>query len=106
MRLGDLDALKSEFEWLLSQVSEGSKDEMRDVIKRIDNAPTVDAVPVVHGRWIDVPWTYIGAKRYMCDQCSDDEYWKKRIVNIKENYCPNCGARMDGERKIRTENNE
>lgn len=36
--------LLEEFEWLLSVVNESSKDEVRDVIQRIKNVPTVDAV--------------------------------------------------------------
>lgn len=60
----------------------------------------VDAVPVVHGRWkgYNVPhWT----KRY--DDNGDPEYkyyaeyvcsiCRRRTI-IKENYCPNCGAKM------------
>lgn len=38
------NALLEEFEWLLSVVNESSKDEIRDVIQRIKNAPAVDAV--------------------------------------------------------------
>ena len=53
-----------------------------------------DLVP--HGRWVDVPYVYFGAKRYMCDQCADDDFWKDRIVTTKDSYCPNCGAKMDG----------
>lgn len=45
-RYGDLDKLKSEFEWLLSQASESSKDEIREVIERIDKAPTADVVEI------------------------------------------------------------
>ena len=46
-RLIDANALKREFEWLKSVVNESSKDEVMDVMQRIDNAPTVDAVEVV-----------------------------------------------------------
>ena len=46
-RLIDANTLKSEFEWLKSVVNESSKDEVMDVMQRIDNAPTVDAVEVV-----------------------------------------------------------
>ena len=56
----------------------------------IDNAPTVDAVEVVHGRWI--PINTIDKWRYQCDQC-------KHYVDAgtDRNYCPNCGAKMDGD---------
>ncbi len=90
-RYGDLNKLKSEFEWLLTQVSESSKDEIRDVIKRIDNAPTADVAPVVHARWV-YERTYQGMK-YVCSECGE-------IPECFEpNYCPNCGAKMDGERR-------
>ena len=49
-RLIDANALKSEFEWLKSVVNESSKGEVMDVMQRIDNAPTVDAVEVVRCR--------------------------------------------------------
>ncbi len=35
------NALLEEFEWLLSVVNECSKDEIRDTIQRIKNAPTI-----------------------------------------------------------------
>lgn len=57
----------------------------------IDEAPTVDAVPVVHGRWELVKlWT--GFETLYCSECNYE-------TNIGSNYCPACGARMDAERK-------
>lgn len=38
------NSLLEEFEWLLSVVNESSKDEIRDTIQRIENAPAVDVV--------------------------------------------------------------
>ena len=58
----------------------------------------IKADSVRHGRWIEPDYVYFGAKQYICDQCKDDEYWKKRYHNYKENYCPHCGAKMDGEK--------
>ena len=55
--------------------------------------PTVDAVPVMHGRWEKAE--YCGFLR--CSQCTDvyiDESW---LEDGKWNYCPNCGAKMDGD---------
>jgi hypothetical protein len=64
---------------------------LRNVIDWLQNQPTVDAVEVVHGRWIG-----IGGNRYTrVSQCSNccAKY------DFMSNYCPNCGAKMDGERK-------
>ena len=50
-------------------------------------APTIDVAPVVHGRWI----------------MHDDEFGltcECSVCHIETmgdgNYCPNCGAKMDG----------
>lgn len=62
-----------------------------DAIGLIDDAPTVDAVEVVHGRWR----RFIngdGEYKYLCGVC-------EKVVTYEmggANYCPNCGAKMDG----------
>ena len=61
-----------------------------EVEKAIVEAPAVDAVPVVHGRWEEVytcndEWLW----GYRCNQCNVEH-------SRKDNFCPNCGAKMDG----------
>ena len=62
-----------------------------DILKMIADwikcSQTVDAVEVVHGRWIDAR-EYCGD--YMCSNC------EALYGTNKFNYCPNCGAKMDG----------
>lgn len=60
----------------------------------IDEQPTVDAVEVVHGRWIDRPSM---KGQVYCSECATIE--KSTDSNYKSRRCPNCGAKMDGERK-------
>ena len=57
----------------------------------IEAAPTVDAVEVVHGRWIEQE-KYTFGVMYDCSICDN------RILDNGHswNYCPNCGAKMDG----------
>lgn len=59
----------------------------------IDELPTVDAAPVVHGRWIN--WGKSGTPTYenygTCSVCHEDA----EICTEHRNYCPNCGAKMD-----------
>ena len=60
----------------------------------IADAPTVDAVEVVHGRWEPHP-NYPGFDRCaVCHGCIVDDNW---VDGIKWNYCPNCGANMMGD---------
>ena len=54
----------------------------------IEAAPTVDAVEVVHGRW-----ETIEGREYLGCLCSNCQKWS----DAKTNYCPNCGAKMDGD---------
>ena len=72
----------------------------------IVDAPTVDAVEVVHGRWAALDDDYEElegeeeAKRWGCSACREVvEYddWTHRSYLTR--FCPNCGAKMDGERK-------
>ena len=63
-------------------------DELYSFIDRINEQPSADVAPVKHGWWIhdDEWWEFI------CTSCH------KGIGNIKKyKYCPNCGAKMDGE---------
>ena len=59
----------------------------------------VDAVEVVHARWELRPHTYrTFYPEYHCSACGG---WKHKLAYEHENmlYCPNCGAKMDGEEK-------
>lgn len=58
--------------------------------RKIDAAPTIDAVPVVHGEWIRGDKLAWQLEHYICSVCSTILWGKRR------NYCPNCGAKMDG----------
>ena len=63
-----------------------------EVEQAIMDAPTVDAVEVVHGRWETVS-SMLG---YLCcSQCKDVYIWDTWLGDGKWNYCPNCGAKMD-----------
>jgi hypothetical protein len=56
----------------------------------IVEAPTVDAVEVVHGRWNEINQIATGLPwKYRCNECGCPQ-------DYKHNYCPNCGAKMDG----------
>lgn len=54
---------------------------------KIMKQPAVDAVPVVHGRWIEDNYGY-----FHCSECGFE--WDESEVTSK--YCPDCGAKMDG----------
>ena len=64
----------------------------------LDEAPTVDAVEVVHGRWELESETEVSKKVY-CTNCCQSFVFRK-VAELQVDvmpYCPNCGAKMDGD---------
>ena len=65
--------------------------------------PTADVAPVVYGRWDEVDWVELESGGHelirtpnaglRCSNCRN--CFKKELL-WKNNYCPNCGAKMDG----------
>ena len=64
---------------------------IESVLEYAENLPAADVAPVVHGRWIEQE-KYTFGVMYDCSICGD------RILDNGHswNYCPNCGAIMDG----------
>ena len=99
-RLIDANILESWIDGGIQGAEEGNGNapivRLYDVLIELDNIPTVDAVEVVHGRWDETEeevWHLYkrwSITRFRCSQC-------KQTGNKKSNYCPNCGAKMDGD---------
>ena len=58
------------------------------VLREVSDAPAADVAPVVHGRWIPFHSKISGDIQY-CSAC-------KIGFAAKADYCPHCGAKMDG----------
>lgn len=76
----------------------GAKLESNPQDKFFDDCPLPDAVPVVHGRWIHSRYEDCSEQFELvkCSRCSHEAYAMAFYVR-GGNYCPNCGARMDGD---------
>ncbi len=59
----------------------------------IRKLPAADVAEVVHGEWIGNKGGFW--EMATCSMC-DEEY---PCVGMAPNFCPNCGARMDGAAK-------
>lgn len=47
--------------------------------------------PVVHGRWV-----HLGGDEWCCSACGNVIHTEGSWEKPDENYCSNCGAKMDG----------
>lgn len=88
MRLIDADAL---MEQRVYTVKVGGKfpyeKAYKNMLHDIENAPTIEAAPIIHGHWIK---NELGG--YDCSICNATYY-------CKDNHCGSCGAKMDEEVK-------
>lgn len=60
---------------------------IRKALRCMEQTPTIEALPVKHGRWvhsIEVDADWVG---YKCSECCE-------FGAPSWNYCPNCGAKM------------
>ena len=58
---------------------------------KIKSIPAVEVAPVRHGRWFPTKAPFMNE----CEDCSVCGY--RTVWGHRYNYCPNCGAKMDGE---------
>ena len=63
-----------------------------NIIMLLNQSDTVDAVPVVHGRWTESE----DGDGAVCSVCGED-FCNVYLEVERFLYCPNCGAKMDGD---------
>ena len=96
-RLIDADALKADIEQFNRPLCDDYHMKhyvLNQIITDIENQPTVDAVPVRHGKWKLIRMEDNGDGFYTCSNCDRGDIHSP-LVNVP--YCWYCGARMDEE---------
>ena len=93
MRLIDADALGLDINRKANENFPANRNLTLYAESLLAHAPTIDAVPVVHGRWVSKDSRYPFSWRY-CSECGYHV-----TASMARNYkgCPICLARMDGE---------
>lgn len=62
-------------------------------LQSISDIPSADVAPVVHGRWVSVA----GKRDRICSRCLRNEPYKNADDDAEVfEFCPHCGAKMDG----------
>ena len=91
MRLIDADAF-------IRYADEPSIFDTTDLKAMIGEQPTIEAAPVVHGRWIYHLYAPYGGSyvTMCCSRCYwEIPYSEERGSFNRSPFCPNCGAKMD-----------
>ena len=72
-----------------------------EAYKRGYEAGKSDAVEVVHGEWTIIEDDYSFLTTLRCSVCGEEYCFEEYDEDLPPHYryCPNCGAKMDGERK-------
>lgn len=68
-----------------------------DVVKKLHEVPAADVAPVVHGKWVHSRYDRSSEQFDVvkCSRCGLEAY--AMAYHVRDgNYCPKCGARMDG----------
>ena len=69
-------------------------------VKILNQFPVADVAPMRHGRWISL--TDCSNAGVYCSVCHKKVYKEDYAIcnrknKLRSDYCPNCGAKMDGE---------
>ncbi len=78
-----------------------AEDDIELLMRCITEALAADVAPVVHGRWVNIPNKFVSlssknGKRYSGNATNCSVCFEVNPNAFKTNYCPNCGAKMDG----------
>ena len=76
--------------WFMPYAHVGESIDADVVISDIKGMKAADVAPVVHGRWVPTKAPFMNE----CKDCSVCGY--RTVWGHRYNYCPNCGAKMDG----------
>ncbi len=64
----------------------------------VRDAPTIEAEPVRHGEWGIIERNFHNnTVDIMCTECDAAFCLSMFTFGLNYNYCPNCGAKMDGD---------
>ena len=71
------------------------------IIEDLTKFPAADVAPVRHGEWLKAEDDYCGLNIIQCSICHEEWCFEidDDVIDLNYHYCPNCGAKMDGERK-------
>ena len=93
----DCEECKDHFHEIVIDIMLSSWDHKPDcIIDAFLSLPKLDVQPVVHAKWIRIKSSDDHESYSRCYSCSNCMY---KTLQAANNFCPNCGAKMDGDAK-------
>lgn len=80
----------------LTRYEDGRNMGVFNAMSVIENAPAADVRPERHGHWERVPLDDQDEGRFICSKCKEEFFNPSDDEDMLPNFCPNCGAKMDG----------
>ena len=86
---------------LIVTAAQGNSSRLACMLGKLEDEPPDDVVPVVHGKWL-TPKALIECSECGFGMFPDAYYFNRGECThhneswFRPNYCPQCGARMDG----------
>lgn len=85
---------------LIVAASSGNSTRLARVLAKLEEEPPADVAPVVHARWERFKRTTKlngTSLDFRCSSCKKFKFHNGELTRYR--YCPNCGARMDGDKE-------
>lgn len=98
VRLIDAELLKTNIAQIAKCCAKSDKQKalVGRILFMIDNMPTINVEPVKHGRWKHSETEGLPTNRFVCSECYGLTIVSTYRNRCMFNYCPHCGAKMDG----------
>lgn len=93
----DADLLKDEYYELYHHGTMAVKSVLSVFVNLLDNQPTSDVAEVKHGEWVYKKLNdgYFHDS-FCCSLCGREALFDRFCMGELSDFCPNCGAKMDG----------
>lgn len=94
-RFIDADELELEYYGLSIHGTIAVKSVLPIFADLLEKQPTADVAEVRHGEWVHTDYAMHWLGKDECSECTYHTSDRDDLSHLK--YCPNCGARMDGD---------
>ena len=86
----NLDDMLEQFDKRASKLVDDRRVSVESMREFICNRPRANVKEIIYAHWVPTEYPFMNE----CEDCSSCGY--RTVWGHRYNYCPNCGAKMDG----------